>query len=110
MRKLSRTLNLNNGGQTLSVPIDVSWPAEAKNSWSCDWEIRWPDRVRSGTSHGVDAIQTLVNALQMIGTEIHNSTEHQSGRLWWHKELAGYGFPVPSTIRDLLKEDDRRFL
>ena len=59
---------------------------------------------------GVDAVQALLFALQMIGAEVYTSSQHQSGRLEWLERGRGYGFPVPDNIRDLLVGDDKRFL
>jgi hypothetical protein len=110
MQKMTRLLTFKSGTDTTQVPIEVAWPTQIQSSWSCEWKIHWPDRARSNSAKGADAIQALINAFQMIGSEIYNSPEHRSGRLSWHDGWAGYGFPVPSTIRDLLKNDDKQFL
>jgi hypothetical protein len=59
---------------------------------------------------GTDAIQALLNALQMVGTEIYCSEEHRSGKLSWDDNWSGYGFPVPGNIRDLLAGSDKKYL
>ncbi len=110
MNAISRVLTVRSGGREVQIPIRIYWPVEDKSAWSCRWEIEWPGRKRSNFARGVDAIQSLINALQMIGAELYCSDEHKSGRLSWAKRWTGYGFPVPSNIRDLLMGDDKRSL
>lgn len=110
MNAISRVLKISSGGRELDVPVRIYWPVEDKAAWSCRWEIHWPGRMRSNAAHGADAIQALINAFQMIGSELYCSEEHKSGRLWWAKKWIGYGFPVPNNIRDLLVGDDKKSL
>lgn len=76
----------------------------------CHWEIKWPDRVRQNTAGGIDAIQALLHAMQMVGIEIYTSEEHRSGNLRWTVPGEGYGFPLTGGCRDLLEGDDAKFL
>src|SRR5947209_184658 len=109
MSAITRNLKLNIRGAALDVPVRVFWPVEDKGGWDCRWEIVWPDRQRTNSGRGSDAIQALLNALQMAGTEIYCSGEHRSGALSWHDHWSGYGFPVPRDIRDLLAGDDGKY-
>ena len=84
MSAITRNLKLNIRGAALDVPVRVFWPVEDKGGWDCRWEIVWPDRQRTNSGRGSDAIQALLNALQMAGTEIYCSGEHRSGALSWH--------------------------
>jgi hypothetical protein len=43
----------------------------------------------------------------MIGAEIYTSTYHQEGRLRAYEHDKGYGFPIASSLRDLLVGVDR---
>ena len=52
---------------------------------------------------GVDAIQALSLALQMIGSILYTSQEAKNGNLSWNG-VADLGFPVPDSIRDLLSK------
>ena len=110
MDAISRVLKVRTGSQEIEVPVRIGWPVEDKAAWSCRWEIQWPTRTRSNAARGADAIQALINALQMIGTELYCSEEHKSGHLRWAKGWIGYGFPVPNNIRGLLLGDDKRSL
>jgi hypothetical protein len=40
---------------------------------------------------------------------LYASDYHENGQLMWTDEGLGYGFPVASTLRDLLVGDDARF-
>jgi hypothetical protein len=51
---------------------------------------------------GIDALQALVIALQMIGAGIYTSSYHREARLRAYDGEKGYGFPVPSSLRDRL--------
>jgi len=53
-------------------------------------------------------VQAVLLTMQKIGTEIYMSEYHKSGRLLWTAPGRGYGFPVPSNLRDLLIGDDAR--
>lgn len=106
---MKRTLKLGIGRETVDVTVQVFWPKEEERAWSCDWQIDWPDRRRTNSGHGVDAIQALLGALQMIGAEINCSDERKSGKLTWGHDWSGYGFPVPNGIRDVLAGDDATY-
>lgn len=105
---ISRMLHLQNDKTIVDVPVRLLWPVEGEAAWACRWEIDWPDRRRSNCGYGVDAVQALLHALQMVGAELYSSDEHRMGRLTWDKDWAGYGFPVPGAIRDLLGADDAK--
>lgn len=86
-------------------------PVQDDLDWSCAFfSIGWPDRILERKVFGIDAIQSLELALRMIGTELYASAYHKAGRLMWLKPGAGYGFPVPNTIRDMLIGEDREYL
>lgn len=105
---ITRVLKLGKGRDQRDVPVRIFWPVEDAHAWDCRWEIGWPDRRRGNSGRGVDAVQAITHALQMIGTEIYCSEEHRSGKLSWTSEWSGYGFPVPANIRDLLVGDDAK--
>jgi hypothetical protein len=58
---------------------------------------------------GVDSVQSLLLAFQMIGADLYTSSYHKSGRLMFDEPGQGYGFPVPNSLRDLLIGDDRKY-
>ncbi len=109
MPTMTRTLRLTDEPAT-SIPVRVFMPVLDEIDWSCAFSIGWPDRALERKIFGIDAIQSLDLALRMIGTELYASEYHKVGRLMWLKPGAGYGFPVPNTIRDMLVGEDRDYL
>ncbi len=107
----SRTLMLRNGNDEIQIPIRIFAPEKAVNgSWFCRYEIDWPGENHRMDVGGVDSVQALVLALQVIGAEIYSSNYHKSGTLYFDAPGKGYGFPVVPTFRDLLQGDDVKYL
>ncbi|MCP8938048.1 hypothetical protein NK718_05930 [Alsobacter sp. SYSU M60028] len=98
---VSHTIYLRNADGESPVSIDIHRPEKRGKVWSCQYDIDWPEGKRVFASAGYDALQALVLALQMIGAELYSSTYHQEGRLRAYENEKGYGFPIPSTLRDL---------
>jgi hypothetical protein len=106
----SRVLTLRQGQGEVDVPVHLQAPEQIEGDWICRFEIGWPEEKVERWAAGVDAMQALVHALHMIGAEIYASEPHEAGKLAWLSPGAGYGFPVPGNIRDLLVGGDKRFL
>lgn len=92
------------------VAISLHSPEQEKPDWVCRFEIDWPEGAATRWASGIDAIQALIHALQMIGAEIYTSTHFEQGELSWLEGYEGCGFPVPHNIRDVLIGDDAKFL
>jgi hypothetical protein len=105
----TRILALATPSGDTQVPITVEPPMGQDRNWSCRFEIGWPTGARVKDAHGVDAVQALLLALQMIGTDLYSSNEHAEGRLRWETKGAGYGFPVPKNLKNMLVGDDKVF-
>ena len=105
----TRTLMLQTGGGNAEVPVRVFAPEPDDNAWICRFEIDWPEGKHERWAAGVDAVQALVQALQIIGVLLYTSKQHKSGRLMWYEPGTGYGFPVTNNLRDLLIGDDVKF-
>ena len=84
-----------NGGQRLSG--DIRFPG-----WGCRHEVDWPEGKKARVSYGLDALQALVIALQLIGSELYISTYRANGLLRASDQETGYGFSVPLNMRDML--------
>jgi hypothetical protein len=106
----SRILKYRDQNVERHIAVRIHAPEQDRVDWICHYEIEWPQEKAVRWGSGVDAAQALMQALQMIGAEIYTSDLHTSGRLKWLEEGAGYGFPVPTNIRDLLKGWDAQFL
>ena len=105
----TRSLVLHSANRDIEIPISVYAPERVNVDWICRFEIKWPEGKAERWGAGVDAVQALVLAMEMIGAEINTSRHHESGHLKWLETGRGYGFPVPNGIRDLLVGDDKKF-
>ena len=102
-----RNLKLVKSGQY--IPIVIFTPREIDGSWFCKFTIGWPDGEIAMDAGGVDSVQAIELALNMIGAFIYSSDHHVSGELMWLEAGKGYGFPVTKDLRDLLVGEDRKF-
>ena len=107
---MERVLKLEAVNGFVDVLVLIAQPRREPRSWMCHWEIRWPDRVRANEAGGVDALQALLHAMQMVGIELYTSDEHRAGRLKWIDFGEGYGFPLTGNCRDLLEGEDVTYL
>ena len=106
----SRLLKLRRGRNDIDVVVRIFAPQHEQGSWSCQYEIDWPEGTRQGAAAGYDSVQALLFALKMVGSEIYTSDYHKSGDLMWTAPRQGYGFPVSKTLSDLLEGEDAKFL
>jgi hypothetical protein len=107
----SRILTFRNGKQDLQIPVRIFAPKKERDgAWFCRYEIDWPDKKQTMDIGGFDAIQSLVLALQAIGADIYSSNYHKAGQLFFDKPGDGYGFPVVSSLRNLLRGSDAKYL
>jgi hypothetical protein len=106
----NRVLNFSGENGDIKIPIRIFAP-ERKGAaeWSCHFEIDWPDDKRQAAAVGLDSVQAIVLAFQMIGSEIYATSYHKSGKLFLEAPGRGYGFPVTAGIRDLLIGDDAKY-
>lgn len=84
------------------MPIRIHRPIADGSAWSCTYEIKWPEGLVQRRAHGGDELQALIMALKMIGADIYTSEYHKEGRLRAYEKEKGYGFPVPTSLRDML--------
>jgi hypothetical protein len=106
-----RILKVQSGDQTIDVPVTVFQPQQSSDgTWFCGYEIDWPEGKQTSRAGGVDALQAVYLAFQMIGADLYSSSYHKSGKLFLDKSGLGYGFPVVATLRDRLIGDDAKFL
>jgi hypothetical protein len=105
----TRTLTLRTEAGNRAIAIRVFAPEADGTAWSCRYEIDWPEGTKATAAFGIDSVQSLQIALQMIGADLYTSAYHKSGKLAFQESGKGYGFPVPKNIRDLLVGDDATF-
>ena len=107
----TRVLKLRQADGETEIPVRIYTPQpNSAGSSGCRFEISWPERPSDRTMFGVDAMQALVLALQMIGFEIYTSEYHEAGELYCDTPGEGSGFPVMPPYRDLLQGEDARSL
>lgn len=103
----TRMLRLRRSAGDIEIPIHIFAPEQKEKHWSCEFEVGWPDGTVRMAAGGIDSMQALHLALELIGAQIYASDHHASGKLEWLKPGQGYGFPVTKGIRDLLVGDDK---
>jgi hypothetical protein len=104
---LNRNLKIKSDGAEAIVPINVYLPVDEEDCWTCEYEIGWPTAVRKSHAFGIDAVQSILLAIQKIGIELYTSDAHKSGKLVWLEQGNGYGFPLSPNVRDLYQGDDK---
>ena len=107
MQIAHRILTFAENDKTIAIPITINALIQSEGARSCEWSIGWPHGIRNSRAYGVDGVQALRLALEMIGAELYSSPYHASGNLYFEKSGDGYGFPVPSNLRDLLIRQDK---
>jgi Domain of unknown function (DUF6968) len=105
----TRVLKLETSDGDIEIPIRLFAPEQNGDAWTCRYEIDWPEGTQSMEAGGVDSMQALVIATKMIGAGLYSSAYHKSGKLMFDAPGNGYGFPVVSSIRDLLEGDDAKY-
>src|SRR5262245_51366611 len=106
----TRVLKLHRPAGNVEVPIRIFAPERVAVDWSCEFEIDWPDQTIAMKAGGVDSVQALLLAMQMIGAFLYSSDHHKSGDLMWDKPGRGYGFPITNGLRDMLIGDDKKLV
>lgn len=105
---MKRQLTVVNGGQPCGMSVDLAAPARrGDHEWQCRYTLHWPDGVKEGAAYGIDAVQALILALNMVAVRLCASDAHEEQRLFWESVGDGYGFPLSATIRDLAQGADR---
>jgi hypothetical protein len=103
----SRTLTMEVDGRDVAVPVTLYAPVDKTDHWCCEFEIGWPDEPKLGKGNGIDAVQALLIALQLVGIALYTSEVHKSGNLKWDEPGGGYGFPLGHGVRDLCQGRDK---
>jgi hypothetical protein len=103
----SRMLAVDIEDGEVEVPVRIFLPVDAADHWRCDYEIGWPHGTKRGCGNGIDAVQALLSALQMVGVALYTSEAHTSGSLKWDEPGGGYGFPLGRGVRDLYQGRDK---
>jgi hypothetical protein len=102
----NRVLSLAPGGKVV-VTIGQPRPFPGGKNFFCPFKVEGLGHGNITRAGGVDAVQALQLALQMVGTVLYTSQEYKDGRLTWDGgENGSLGFPVAANIRDILPDGD----
>lgn len=93
------------GDQVIAVSLFA--PAADGENWSCAYEVDWPEAPRRNAALGVDSMQALVLALQMLGAELHAGRPVQIQSLEWLGTDGSLGLPLPPSLRAEARGDDK---
>jgi hypothetical protein len=97
------------------VTIRIESPVEEEGTWRCGYQMQWPEdgwpaqTIRS-FAPGADALHAVQMGLMKLGAELHFSSYHREGKLYWHEGQVGYGIIVHKSARDLLRGEDAEML
>lgn len=105
----TRALKLTRPEDAIDIPVRIFAPEQDGDGWICRYEIDWPEGRQKMAVGGLDSVQALVLALQMIGSDLYTSSYHKAGALSFSPS-GGYGFPIAQNLRDLLTGDDASYL
>jgi hypothetical protein len=83
-------------------------PAEFPNESWCPWQIDGLGSAVVRRTIGIDSVQALWLAFQIVGSELYACDEYRSGRLvaFPGKPLGDLGFPTFAETQDLLPKGD----
>lgn len=89
------------GGKAVTVLIGMPqrFP-DGNDDYYCPFKIIGISNDSVRYAGGIDAIQALLLAFQMIGSILYTSQEAKSGNLSWNG-VVDLGFPVPDSLQDL---------
>lgn len=110
-----RTLTvMTKTGGTKPVEVRFFAPEQEERAWRCQYEVAWPEdgwpaEITQSSAQGMDSVAALQNALMKVGAELHFSSYHREGKMYWGEEGVGYGFIVHRSARDLLRGDDAEY-
>lgn len=90
-------------GKKVTVTIGKPEKFPDSEDYYCSYQIIGMGNERVRYAGGIDSIQALLLALNMVGADLYTSDEAKTGVLSWKGgEKGNLGFPVPDTLRDLL--------
>lgn len=105
-----RKYSLVENGRRAEVTVRLFRPEPDpdESTYRCRFVVEWPSETQDLYACGVDAIQALLLAVQMLGATIYTSQAVKEGKLVWLEPGCGFGLPVSRNIEDILQGDDRR--
>lgn len=101
MQIATRVLDVS--GKRVTVVVGKPEKFPDAEDYYCPYQIVGLGNERVRYAGGVDAVQAMLLALKMIGTDLYTSPEAQAKQLTWQggQSPGDLGFPVPESVRDL---------
>ncbi len=97
----TRELDIADSRAKVIVGIGAPKKFPDSSDYYCPYEIRGLGNDKIRYAGGIDGIQALLLALQMVGAELYTSEEGKAGTLIWVGQH-DLGFPVPDSISDMI--------
>ena len=91
----------------VEIAVTIFAPTADGANWSCVYEIEWPDLTRRNTALGVDPMQALILAQQLVGAGLYAARPGQIQTLDWLADDGSLGFPLPPSLRGFARGDDK---
>ncbi len=92
-----RTITLE-GADQRPVHVQIERPMLAKGRYECKFSIAGLSQPFVSRSVGIDSVQALWLALQMVGTRLYTSPEFEANLLSWNG-MRNLGFPTPEGLK-----------
>lgn len=97
-------------GDDKKVVIIIGKPEKFPDyeDYYCPYQIVGIGNENIRYAGGIDGVQALLLALNMIGADLYTSNEFKAGILSWKSgEKDNIGFPVPDVLRDLVSSSKK---
>lgn len=63
-------LEIGDADRAIDIVVRKPEPEPSGKAWTCRYEVDWPEGSKARDAYGLEALQALVLALEMIGAEI----------------------------------------
>ena len=101
-------LHLQDGDEIRDVAVEIfaPTPADEKGSstWKCEYRITGLSKTIDRQAYGVDGVQALILALEIIGVDLNFSDERKANLLYWFEPNDDLGFRVTESVNEGLSE------
>jgi hypothetical protein len=96
----TRSLQIIDHGIEKELKVSVFSPVETEGSWTCRYQIDWPEETLVRDVGGIDALQAILLAFYMVGSDLYFSIANREGRLMFAGVKGQLGFPLHASIRE----------
>ena len=96
-------------GSDKRVRVSIGKPEQFpdETDYYCPYQITGLGRQRVSYAGGIDGVQALILALEIIGAKLYTSKEAKGRLLSWEGATNGIlGFSVPANLADIVPHPD----